>query len=469
MKRKHKNIVIENLEITGIEHQGKGVARYNGKVVFVDGALPGDVVNARFTANKKDYATAEIVGFQQYAPQRQNGFCSHFGICGGCKWQSINYEQQLRYKESFVKEAVCRIARMDESIVLPIIGCDNQQYYRNKLEFTFSDAKWLTEQEVKSEEVFTNRNALGFHIPGRFDKVLDIDHCYLQPEPSNTIRNFVRDYALRHAFLFFNIRNKEGLLRNLMIRTTFTGEVMVVMVFFKNDEIAIRALMMALQEQFPQITSLNYVVNSGANDMIHAFDVVCFSGKPFIIEKLGHLQFKIGPKSFFQTNTAQTQHLYEIVKEFASLTGNEIVYDLYTGIGSIALYVADRCRKVAGIEQNPDAIEDAKQNAKLNGINNCEFFTGDVRDMFNHDFYATHGAPDLVITDPPRAGMHGDVVKTFIEMRVPKIVYVSCNPSTQARDLALLAVYYSVNKIQPIDMFPQTHHIESVALLKLKV
>jgi 23S rRNA (uracil1939-C5)-methyltransferase len=468
MKRKKKNIVIEQLEITGLEFQGKGVGRHNGKVVFVEGVLPGELVDLRITQNKKDFAIGQLIKFHRYAEERQQPFCQHFGLCGGCKWQNLSYEKQLQYKEGFVREALSRIGKLPEVPVLPIIGCSEQTYFRNKLEFAFSEQRWLTDEERNSETTFENRNALGFHIAGWFDKVLNIEHCHLQPEPSNAIRNFVNHYANENRLSFFNIRNKHGLLRNLMLRTTTTGEVMAVFSFFENDESAIFALLDALKQNFPSISSLNYVINHGANDIIHPYEVVCYYGKPFITEQLGDVQFKIGPKSFFQTNSKQAKVLYDVALDFAELKGDEAVYDLYTGIGSIALYVANRCKKVFGIEQIPEAITDAKENARLNNITNCEFFTGDVRDMFNNDFYNTHGAPDLVITDPPRVGMHADVVKTFLEMNIPRIVYVSCNPATQARDLQLLSDKYEILKVQPVDMFPQTYHIESVGMLKLR-
>jgi len=468
MSRKKKDVVIEGLAIASLEFHGKGVGRHNGKVVFVEGTLPGDVADVRLTKNKKDFAEGTVLRFHQYSAERQAAFCNHFGTCGGCKWQNLSYEKQLQYKEGFVKDALTRIGKLSDVNMLPIAGCDTQTLYRNKLEFAFSNQRWLTAAELQSDEVFSNRNALGFHIPGRFDKILNIERCHLQPEPSNGIRNFVNEYANEHQLAFYDIMKKKGLLRNLLIRTSTLGETMVVFSFFENAEKEIAALLDALKINFPQITSLNYMINHGANDIIHPYEVVCYYGKPFITEQLGHVRFKIGPKSFFQTNPLQAKKLYDIAADFANLKGNETVYDLYTGIGSIALYVANRCKKVVGIEQIPEAIDDAKENAQLNKINNCEFFTGDVRDMFNNDFYNTHGAPDLVITDPPRVGMHADVVKTFLEMEVPRIVYVSCNPSTQARDLQLLSDKYAVVKVQPVDMFPQTYHIESVALLEKK-
>jgi 23S rRNA (uracil1939-C5)-methyltransferase len=468
MSRKRKDIVLEHLEIASLEFQGKGVARHQSKVVFVEGALPGDVVDVKLVQNKKDYAIGRIVAHHRHSSERQQPFCKHFGLCGGCKWQSLSYQRQLHYKEHFVKDAMQHIGRLNDVNLLPIVGCESDTYFRNKLEFAFSNQRWLTDEEKDSGAAFNNRDALGFHIAGWFDKVLNIEHCHLQPEPSNAIRNFVNRYAAQHQLAYFDIRKQQGLLRNLLIRTSATGEVMVVFSFFRNDENEINALLEALKNNFPQITSLNYVINYGANDIIHPYEVVCYRGKPFITEQLGHVSFKIGPKSFFQTNTSQAKRLYDIVVDFAALQGNETVYDLYTGIGSIALYIAGRCRKVVGIEQIPDAIADAEENAQLNNITNTAFFTGDVRDMFNNDFYNTHGAPQLVITDPPRSGMHVDVVKTFLEFEVPRIVYVSCNPATQARDLLLLSEKYEVAKMQPVDMFPQTYHIESVALLELK-
>ena len=468
MKKKFKTTIIEQLAVTGVEFQGKGVARHNGKVIFVEQALPGDVVDVKLTKSKKDFATGTIVKFHERSKDRQEPFCNHFGICGGCKWQSLPYEKQLEYKWSFVHDAITKIGKLNEVPILPIIGCEQQTFFRNKLEYTFSDSSWLTQEQLDSDEIFDQRNALGFHIPGRFDKVLHVEKCWLQNDLSNDIRNFAARYANENKLPFYNIRAQTGLLRNLIIRTATTGETMVVLVVKENDEAAITGIMEQLKTHFPQITSLNYVVNSGSNDIIHPYEVICYSGKPFIIEQLGDLKFKVGPKSFFQTNTQQAKKLYDIALDFAGLTGNENVYDLYTGIGSIALYAANKCKCVAAIEQIPDAIEDAKVNAELNNIANCTFYVGDVKDMFNEKFYAEHGAPDIVITDPPRVGMHGDVVKTLLNMPVPKIVYVSCNPTTQARDLQLLSEKYTIEKIQPVDMFPQTYHIESVALLTLK-
>jgi 23S rRNA (uracil1939-C5)-methyltransferase len=468
MKRKFKTVTVEQLEITGVEFQGKGVARHNGKVIFVEQAVPGDVVDVRLTKSKKDFAVGTVINFHKYSEERQQPFCEHFGICGGCKWQSLPYEKQLHYKHSFVVDAITKIGKLNDVPILPIIGCEQQTFFRNKLEYTFSDSSWLTQEQLDSDEIFEQRNALGFHVPGRFDKVVHVEKCWLQNDLSNEIRNFAARYANENKLPFFNIRAQTGLLRNLIIRTATTGENMVVLVVKENDEAAIHGIMEQLKNNFPQITSLNYVVNSGANDMIHAFEVICYHGKPFIIEQLGDLKFKVGPKSFFQTNTLQAKKLYDIALEFTDLKGTENVYDLYTGIGSIALYAANKCKSVAAIEQIPDAIADAKENAELNNISNCTFYVGDVKDMFNEDFYSKHGAPDVVITDPPRVGMHGDVVKTLLNMPVPKIVYVSCNPTTQARDLQLLSEKYTIEKIQPVDMFPQTYHIESVALLTLK-
>lgn len=467
--RKNKPLPnIEKLEITALEFQGKGVARHNGKVIFVEQTIPGDIVDVQLLQNKKDFAVAKPIHFHQYAADRIDPFCEHFGVCGGCKWQTLSYEKQLLQKELFVKDAINKIGKLDAVNIFPIIGCDTYTYYRNKLEFTFSNQRWLTKEQLNSGETIPQKNALGFHIPGRFDKILQIDKCWLQNDVSNLIRNFVFNYAIQHQLSFFDLRSQEGFLRNLLIRTTTTGEVMVVLVVKENLEHEIAGIMQSLQIQFPEITSLNYVVNFGRNDIIHPYEVICFYGNNFIIEQLGHIKCKIGPKSFFQTNTLQAKKLYDITLQFADLNGDENLYDLYTGTGSIALYAANRCKSVAGIEQVPEAIADAKENALLNKIDNCKFYVGDMKDMFNEQFYEANGKPDLVITDPPRVGMHANVVKTFLDMPVPKIVYVSCNPTTQARDLQMLSDKYETTQVQPVDMFPQTYHIESVALLKLK-
>lgn len=460
--------IIEQLEITSLEFQGKGVARHDGKVIFVENTVPGDIVDVQLLQNKKDFAHAKPINFHQQSSWRIPAFCEHFGTCGGCKWQYLPYEKQLEQKELFVKDALYKIGKLPEIPFLPIVGSQQYQYYRNKLEFTFSNNKWLTTEELNQEASDFNKNALGFHIPGRFDKILHIEHCWLQNELSNQIRNFIYQYATQQGITFFDIKNQTGFLRNLIIRTTTTQQTMVILVMKEYDEKIITAIMEAVKQQFSEITSLNYVVNSGKNDMIHAYEVICYHGKPFIIEQLGHIQCKIGPKSFFQTNTQQAKQLYDVALNFAGLTGEENVYDLYTGTGSIALYMANRCKEVAGIEQIPEAIADAKDNAQLNNITNCTFYVGDMKDMFNPNFYNQNGNPDLVITDPPRVGMHADVVKTFLEMPVPKIVYISCNPTTQARDLQMLSDKYETVQVQPVDMFPQTYHIENVALLKLK-
>lgn len=469
MGRKKNNQLIENLTIASLEMQGKGVGRYEGKVIFVEGLLPGERADVKIVYDKRHYAVGQIVRMLEPSVERQQPFCVHFGLCGGCRWQHLPYNRQLHYKENFVREAISRLAKLSEVHILPIIGCDQTVYFRNKLDFAFSDQRWLTTEETQRGEIFPHRNALGFHISGRFDKVVHIEHCFLQPDPSNDIRNFIYQYAVAHQLTFFNIRKKKGLLRHLIVRTAQTGEVMVIVSFLEYAEKDIIGLMDALKGQFPTITSLNYVINSGDNDLIHPYEVVCYHGKAYITEQLGHLLLKIGPKSFFQTNTNQAVKLYDVVLHFAELTGEETVYDLYSGIGSIALYVAPHCRSVVGIEQVNDAVTDAQENARLNGITNCQFFSGDVRHVLqNSSFGLQETFPDVVIIDPPRAGMHPDVIQMLLHTRVPRIVYVSCNPITQARDLQLLSAEYEVIKVQPIDMFPQTYHIESVAQLVLR-
>lgn len=466
--KKKKYTEILNLNIQNVEFHGKGIGKHEGKVIFVADTLPGDTVDVQIIKNKSDYAEAKVIRYHQFSEHRIKAFCQHFGVCGGCKWQNLTYEKQLAFKQQFVEDAMKHIGRLQALQILPVIPCQQTTFFRNKLEYTFSNLKWLTQKQIESDEEITQRNALGFHIPKRFDKVLDIDTCWLQNDLSNQARNFIKNFALQHEFSFFDIRAQTGLLRNLTIRTTQTGENMLLLSVYKNETDKITSILNAVQHQFPQFTSIQYVVNSGANDSIQAFPVICHFGNPFITEQLGHLKLKISAKSFFQTNTLQTQKLYDIVAELADLKGEENVYDLYTGTGSIALYLARNCKKIVGIEQIPDAIEDAKVNAKFNAVSNADFLVGDVKDILNPEFYEKYPHPDILITDPPRVGMHPQVIDALLKLEVPKIIYISCNPSTQARDLALLSEKYFVEKIQAIDMFPQTHHIESVALLKLK-
>ncbi|UJP64627.1 23S rRNA (uracil(1939)-C(5))-methyltransferase RlmD [Mongoliitalea daihaiensis] len=467
MSRKMKNKIVTNLLIERIAAEGKCVGHHEGKVVFVQNVAPGDVVDIRVTRGKSSFLEGEAIHFHEYSKDRVNAFCSHFGTCGGCKWQHINYDLQQTYKRQQVVDQFTRIGKIEIPEVKPIIGSAHTQYYRNKLDFTFSNNRWLTREEINSGEDF-ERNALGFHIPKMFDKIIDIEHCYLQGGISNEVRNQLRDFARTHQLSFYDIRKQEGLLRNLIIRSSSTGETMVIVQFGANEAGPIQLVMNFLQEKFPSITSLLYIVNLKKNETFHDLDVITFSGKDFIEEEMEGLKFRIGPKSFYQTNSAQAYELYKVTRDFAELNGDEIVYDLYTGTGTIANFVAKQAKQVIGIEYVEAAIVDAKLNAQVNGLDNTLFYAGDMKDMLTDDFIAKHAKPDVIITDPPRAGMHEDVVNMLLKLEAPKIVYVSCNPATQARDVALLTEKYTVDKIQPVDMFPQTYHVENVVRLTLK-
>ena len=436
-------------------------------VIFVPFGAPGDVVDIQLTRKKNSYAEGKAVHFHSYSPHRVEPFCQHFGVCGGCKWQHIPYEDQLKYKQKQVLDNLTRIGKVQPEEVLPILGSAKTTFYRNKLEFTFSNKKWLTEEEVKSGVTPDTWNGVGFHIPTLFDKVLDIQKCWLQDDISNRIRNCIKAYCLSHeGYPFFDLRNQEGFIRTLMIRTASTGDLMVVVVFFHEDQERREALLSHVAEQFPEITSLLYVINGKCNDTITDQEVIVFKGKDHIIEEMEGLHFKVGPKSFYQTNSEQAYNLYKVARSFAGLTGNELVYDLYTGTGTIANFVARQSKQVIGIEYVPEAIEDAKVNASLNGLENTLFYAGDMKDILTADFIQQHGRPDVIITDPPRAGMHDDVIKTILAAEPKRVVYVSCNPATQARDLSLLDVKYALKKVQPVDMFPHTHHVENVVLLE---
>ena len=465
MSRRKKNIIIPQLTITDIADGGKAMGRDNDMVIFVDKGVPGDVVEVQLKRKKKKYAEGRVLNYVELSPLRREPVCEHFGVCGGCKWQYLSYENQLKYKEKSVFEAIRRLSGTTPQIQNNIIGSEDEYFYRNKLEFTFSNKRWLTEEEVKSSETIDKKDALGFHIPGMFDKIVDINKCHLQASPSNEIRNFIRAYALEKKLAFFDIREQHGLLRNLIIRTALTGEVMVIVVFFKNEDENIKNLMQALQENFSEVTSWNYIINEKKNDSIHDQEVINFSGNDHIIEKMGDLKFKISPKSFFQVNVKQAVKLYDLAKEMAEITENDIVYDLYTGTGTIANYVAKSAKKVVGIEYIDDAIKDAKINSQLNEIHNTSFFAGDMKDVLNDDFIQANGKPNIIITDPPRAGMHDDVTAKILEIAPERVVYVSCNAATQARDIGMMKEYYDLIKIQPVDMFPQTHHVENIALL----
>lgn len=467
MSRKMKNKVVTNLSIERIASEGKCVGHHDGKVVFVANVAPGDVVDVRITRGKSSFMEGEAVHFHEYSKDRVEPFCSHFGTCGGCKWQHIDYTLQKEYKRQQVVDQFQRIAKVPIPEVMPILGSAKTQYYRNKLDFTFSNSRWLTREEINSGAEF-ERNALGFHIPKMFDKIIDIDHCYLQGGISNEVRNSLRDFARANQLSFYDIRNQKGLLRNLIIRTTSTGQTMVIVQFGENDPQGIRLVMEFLDGKFPDITSLLYVVNTKGNETFHDLELVTFAGLPYIEEEMEGLRFRIGPKSFYQTNSEQAYELYKVARDFAELQGDEVVYDLYTGTGTIANFVAKNAKQVIGVEYVEAAIEDARLNSQINGIENTLFYAGDMKDILTDEFVARHAQPDVVITDPPRAGMDEKVVQMLLRLEAPKIVYVSCNPATQARDLALLGESYQVEKIQPVDMFPQTFHVENVVLLTLK-
>jgi 23S rRNA (uracil1939-C5)-methyltransferase len=467
MSKKRNDTIIEKVRIEELAAEGKCLSRVDGKVIFSEFTAPGDVVDLRIFKSKKNFAEAEVLAYHEKSSERTIPFCTHFGTCGGCKLQHLQYDTQLYYKAKQVKDNLERIGKVKLPEIKPIFGSTAQQYYRNKLEYTFSDRRWLTLEEIRSE-IVQEKSALGFHVPGVFDKVIDIQHCFLQPDPSNAIRLAIKEFALDKNWAFFNLRNQHGFLRSLMIRTSTTKDLMVLIQFFENDPEKIEMLMEFLKIKFPEITSLNYVVNKKGNDTIFDQEVITYHGKPFIEEEMDGLRFRIGPKSFYQTNSEQAYQLYKLTSELAGLTGQEIVYDLYTGTGTIANFVARKSKKVIGVEYVAMAIEDAKVNSKVNDITNTSFYAGDMKDVFTEHFIHENGKPDVIITDPPRAGMHEDVIKTLLSIAAPKIVYVSCNPATQARDLNLLDVLYEVKAVQPVDMFPHTHHVENVVLLELR-
>ena len=469
MSRKRKELpLLEGVEITGVAAEGKSIARVNDMVVFIPYGAPGDIVDVKIDKKKHSYAEGHIVNLVKPSEVRQDPFCQHFGVCGGCKWQHLPYEEQLKYKQQQVKDAMERIAKVPIPEINPILGSANTQFYRNKLEFTFSNKCWLTFEEMRSGEEFPDRNALGFHIPGAFDKVLDIKKCWLQNDISNEIRLFIREYALSKSYTFYDLKAQHGLMRTIMVRTASTGDIMLVVVFGEDDREKIADVMTAIADKFPQITSLLYVMNLKVNDTIGDQDIITFKGKDYIKEEMEGLKFRVGAKSFYQTNSEQAYELYKVARNMANLTGDELVYDLYTGTGTIANFVARNSKKVVGIEYVEDAIADAKLNSKVNGIENTLFYAGDMKDVLTEAFVAQHGKPDVMIVDPPRAGMHEDVVNVILSSEPKRIVYVSCNPATQARDLALLDKKYIVTEIQPVDMFPHTHHVENVVGLTLK-
>lgn len=469
MSRKKKELpVIESLEILSVGAEGKAVARHDDLVVFVPYAAPGDVADVKIDRKKHSYAEGHIERMVKPSPLRVEPFCEHFGVCGGCRWQHLPYKEQLKAKQQQVEDALHRIAKVEMPEITPILGSEQTVAYRNKMEYTFSNKKWLTWEQMRSGEEFADRDAAGFHIPGAFDKVLDINRCHLQDDLGNRLRLHVKQYAREHGLSFFDLRAQTGLLRTMMIRIVSTGEVMVVLSFGEDNPGQIKGVLDDLRTSFPEITSLMYVVNTKANDTIADLDIQLHSGRAYIEEEMEGLRFRIGPKSFYQTNSHQAYNLYKVAREYAGLTGEELVYDLYTGTGTIANFVAPQARKVIGIEYVEDAIRDARLNAEVNRLANTDFYAGDMKDVLTDEFVAAHGHPDVMIVDPPRAGMHADVVNVILNAEPSRIVYVSCNPATQARDIALLDTKYRVTAIRPVDMFPHTHHVENVVRLDLR-
>jgi 23S rRNA (uracil1939-C5)-methyltransferase len=468
MGRKNTDkVVFHQIKVLDAGAKGVSVAKApDGKVVFIPNVVPGDVVDVQTFKKRKSFYEGKAVHFHELSEHRVEPVCQHFGVCGGCKWQNMNYDQQLYYKQNEVLNHLQRIGKIELPDFEPILGSEKKFFYRNKMEFSFSNSRWLTEAEISSTEDLGNRNALGFHIPKMWDKILDINKCHLQEDPSNAIRNEVRDFANKHGLTFFNPREHSGLLRTLMLRTASTGEIMVLIQFFEDDKDNRELILDYLYDKFPEITSLQYVVNNKANDTLYDTDIKLYKGRDYILEEMEGLKFSINAKSFYQTNSDQAYELYKITRDFAGLTGNEIVYDLYTGTGTIAQFVSKKAKKVIGVESVPDAIKDAKANAVRNEITNCEFFVGDMKVVFNDSFIAQHGQPDVIITDPPRDGMHRDVIEQIMKIAPEKVVYVSCNSATQARDLALMDEKYKVTRVRPVDMFPQTHHVENVVLLE---
>lgn len=468
MGRKKLDLILENVKIEAVAAEGKSLAHVDGTVVFVEFAVPGDIVNVKVTKKKKNYMEGFILEIVKPSEDRLQPFCEHFGICGGCRWQPLPYDMQLKAKQQQVWDQLVRIGHLEIPDISPILPSDKTKYYRNKLEFTFSNKRWIYNNEDPDSLTDEERLGLGFHVGKFFDKVLDIKHCSLQPEPSNEIRLFIREYAVSHNLEFYNIRENTGFLRNIIVRNNQVGDVMLTVCFAYDDQDKIVPMLDAIAAEFPQIKSLHYVINEKLNDSISDLDCILYKGEDAIWETMGKLKFKIGPKSFYQTNSEQAYKLYSVAKEFAALTGNEVVYDLYTGTGTIAQFISDKASKVIGIEYVKEAIEDARINAEANGITNCTFFDGDMKDILTADFIKEHGKPEVMIIDPPRAGMHPDVVKVIMEAAPERIVYVSCNPASQARDLAMMSPMYEITAVQPVDMFPHTMHVENVCALKLK-
>jgi 23S rRNA (uracil1939-C5)-methyltransferase len=468
-RRRKKPKIFEDIIVVEAGARGKAIAKApDGKVIFLTGAVPGDIVTVQTGKQRKGYYEAKVLTYQKLSDKRTTPLCQHFEFCGGCKWQHMAYEHQLTYKENEVTQNLIRIGHLELPEITPILGCQETYYYRNKMEFSFASKRWLTWDEIKSEEAIEAYPACGFHISGMWDKILDIETCHLQAEPSNAIRNFIKNYAIENKISFFDPRSQKGILRTLMIRIVSTGEIMVVIQFFKENKIQREALLSAVREKFPEISSLQYVINGKANDTIYDQNVIVFKGKDHIVEEMEGLKFKINAKSFYQTNSVQAYELYKIARNFAHLQGNEVVYDLYTGTGTIAQFIAKKAKKVIGVESVPEAIADARINAENNGIDNVEFIVGDMKDVFTDEFLSLHGQPDVIITDPPRDGMHKKVVEQIVRIAPKKVVYVSCNSATQARDLALMNDTYKIVKTQAVDMFPHTHHVENVVLLELR-
>lgn len=467
-QNRRKHISIENIEIIDTANKGKSVAKHDGRIIFVQGGVPGDICDITVFKRRKKYWEARIDVIKEKSKNRIEPKCEHFGSCGGCKWQNMSYSSQLHFKQSEVLNNLTRIGGVTISKYENILGSKEEYFYRNKMEFTFSNKKWLTNEEIKNDEEIKDKNALGFHVPGMFDKVIDLQKCHLQKEPSNKIRIAVRKYAKENNLEFFDIRNQTGLLRNLIIRTSTTNELMVLMQFYKNDKIEIEKIMIFLRDSFPEISSLLFTINKKANNTLYDQEILCFHGEKFITEKIEDLVFKIGPKSFFQTNSEQAKILYKKTRELAQLTGSEVVYDLYTGTGTIAQFIAKQAKTVVGIDSVEEGIIAARENAKFNNISNCIFHTGDMKEIFTEEFIKQNLYPDVIITDPPRDGMHKKVVAQILSILPKKIIYVSCNSATQARDISLLKEKYIVSNIQTVDMFPQTHHVENIALLELE-
>ena len=468
MRKKNKNITLANVLVEHYAAEGKSLARVDGKVIFIENAVPGDIVDLKLSKNKKDWAEGFITAFREYSPDRVEPFCAHFGVCGGCRWQMLPYPLQLQYKQQQVADVLQRIGKVTLPEIRPILGAPASVQYRNKMEYTFSNRRFLLPEELHDPSVSSLQRVAGFHAKGLFDKVVDIDICHLQEEPTNRLRKAVRDFGLEEDLPFYDIKQHEGWLRNLQLRICTTGEIMANIVLGYEDEPPLRRLADRLVQQFPELTTLLYTINPKWNDSIADLEPRILAGKGYVIEQLEDFRFKIGPQSFFQTNTRQGERLYQVTREFAELSGSETVYDLYCGTGSIGIFVSRQAARVIGVEVVEAAVEDARENATLNGIGHASFFAGDVIDICRDEFFAAHGRPDVIITDPPRAGMHAGLVGKILDMAAPTVVYVSCNPATQARDLQLLDAKYTVMKVQPVDMFPNTHHIENIVQLKLR-